>query len=143
MSLKILVCLICLALPAEVWGQANKVDREAQEKAAADLRARIEASPKLPFNGVHFTAKPPAMGWESGAVSWVAVDRKGRIYEIQRGDKADAVLMLDRERRVLRSWGKGTSISRTASASILRATYGPWMLVLLPSSSILRLAKSS
>jgi sugar lactone lactonase YvrE len=85
----------------------NKVEREAQEKAAADLRAGIEASPKLPFNGVHFAAKPPAIDWESGAVSWIAVDRKGRIYEIQRGDKADPVLVLDREGKVLRSWGKG------------------------------------
>jgi DNA-binding beta-propeller fold protein YncE len=107
MSLRILVCLICLALSTQVSGQVNKVDGEAQEKAAADLRARIEGSPKLPFNSVHFTAKPPAIGWESGAVSWVAVDRKGRIYEIQRGDKADAVLMLDGEGKVLRSWGKG------------------------------------
>jgi len=57
--------------------QVSKVDREAQEKVAADLRARIEAPPKLPFNDVYFTAKPPEIGWESGAVSWVAVDRKG------------------------------------------------------------------
>jgi hypothetical protein len=110
MSLRILVCLICVAFSAQASGQVNqvnKVDREAQEKAAADLRARIEASPQLPFSGVHFAAKPPAIDWESGAVSWIAVDRKGRIYEIQRGDKADPVLVLDREGKVLRSWGKG------------------------------------
>jgi len=107
MSLRILVCLICLVFSAQASGQVNKADREAQEKAAADLRARIEASPKLPFSGVHFAAKPPAIGWESGAVSWVAVDRTGRIYEIQRGDKADPVLVLDQEGKVLRAWGKG------------------------------------
>jgi DNA-binding beta-propeller fold protein YncE len=56
---------------------------------------------------MQFAAKPPAIGWGSGAVSWVAVDRSGRIYEIQRGDKADPVLVLDREGKVLRSWGKG------------------------------------
>jgi sugar lactone lactonase YvrE len=106
MSLRILVCLICVALSAQTSGQVNKVDREAQDKTAADLRARIEASPKLPFNGVHFAAKPPAIGWESGSVSWIALDRKGRIYEIQRGDKADPVLVLDGEGKVLRSWGK-------------------------------------
>jgi 6-bladed beta-propeller len=107
MSLRILVCLASLALFAQDPTQVNEVDREAQERSAADLRARIEASPKLPFNGLHFAAKPPAIGWESGAVSWVAVDGKGTIYEIQRGDKADTVLVLDREGKVLRSWGKG------------------------------------
>jgi hypothetical protein len=103
MSLRILVCLICVALFAQASGQVNEVDRHAQDKTAADLRARIEASPKLHFNGVHFAAKPPAIDWESGSVSWIAVDRKGRIDEIQRGDKADPVLVLDREGKVLRS----------------------------------------
>ena len=42
-------------------GQVSKVDRETRKRAAADLRARIEASPKLPFHGVHFVAKPPAI----------------------------------------------------------------------------------
>ncbi len=106
-SLRIQVCLICVALSAQASGQVNKVDRETQEKATADLRARIEASPQLPFYGMQFAAKPPAIGWGSGAVSWVAVDRSGHIYEIQRGDKADPVLVLDREGKVLRSWGKG------------------------------------
>ena len=40
-------------------------------------------------------------------VSWVALDGHGRIYEIQRGDKADPVLVLNREGKVIRSWGKG------------------------------------
>jgi hypothetical protein len=66
-----------VALAAQASGQVNKLDREAQDKTAADLRARIEASPKLHFNGVHFAAKPPAIGWESGSVSWIAFDRKG------------------------------------------------------------------
>jgi outer membrane protein assembly factor BamB len=74
---------------------------------SSDLRARIEASPTLPFNGVHFVAHPPRTGWESGFVSWLAVDSKGLIYEIQRGEQADPVLVLDRDGKVLRSWGKG------------------------------------
>jgi hypothetical protein len=72
--------LPCLA--SQVSGQVSKVDGETRKRAAADLRARIEAFPKLTFNGLHFTARPPGIGWESGAVSGVAVDRKGRIYEI-------------------------------------------------------------
>jgi hypothetical protein len=98
------LCLICLPLFPQNAGQ---VDKEAQAKAAADLRARIEASPKLPFKGVYFAAQRPVPGWEAGFISWVAVDGKGVIYEIQRGDKADPVLVVDREGKVLRSWGKG------------------------------------
>ena len=74
---------------------------------ASDLRARIEASATLPFNAAHFAAHAPRTGWESGFVSWVAVDSKGLIYEIQRGEKADPVLVLDHDGKVLRSWGKG------------------------------------
>ena len=54
----------------------NKLDTEAQEKAAANLRARIDAPPKLPFNGVHLEAQSPSVGWEWGAVAGVAVDGK-------------------------------------------------------------------
>ena len=42
-----------------------------------------------------------------GTVSSVAADRNGVIYVLQRGDKADPVIAVDREGRVLRSWGKG------------------------------------
>ncbi|MEI9972567.1 MAG: peptidyl-alpha-hydroxyglycine alpha-amidating lyase family protein [Ignavibacteriota bacterium] len=73
----------------------------------AALRARIEATPTLPFDGVHFVAQAPGAGWDSGMVSWLAIDRQGLIYELQRGDKADPVLVLDRNGKVLRSWGKG------------------------------------
>jgi DNA-binding beta-propeller fold protein YncE len=42
-----------------------------------------------------------------GTVSSVAADRNGVIYVLQRGDKADPVIAVDKEGRVLRSWGKG------------------------------------
>jgi hypothetical protein len=73
----------------------------------ADLRARIEATPTLPFEGVHFTPQAPGAGWESGMVSWLAIDSHGLLYELQRGDKADPVLVVDRDGKILRSWGKG------------------------------------
>ena len=79
----------------------------AGDKAAADLRARIEASPKLPFVATVFAARPPTAGWASGMVSWVAIDGQGHLLELQRGDKADPVLVLDRDGKVLRSWGRG------------------------------------
>jgi DNA-binding beta-propeller fold protein YncE len=61
----------------------------------------------LPCRGVPFTAQAPNAGWASGLVSWVAIDSKGLIYEIQRGDRADPVLVLDQDGKLLRSWGKG------------------------------------
>lgn len=106
MSLRMCACICLIGLRLFVQ-DAGQVEKEAQAKAAADLRARIEASPKLPFIGVHFGVQATAAGWEPGFVSWVAVDDKGVIYEIQRGNKADPVLVLDREGKVLRSWGKG------------------------------------
>ena len=40
-------------------------------------------------------------------VSWIALDGKGNLYLLQRGEKADPVLAVDREGHLLRSWGKG------------------------------------
>jgi DNA-binding beta-propeller fold protein YncE len=77
------------------------------DEAAAEVRARIEASPVLPFVATDFAARQPTAGWTSGMVSWVAFDGQGHLYELQRGDKADPVLVLDRDGKVLRSWGKG------------------------------------
>lgn len=84
-----------------------QVGGQAQEQSTSELGARIEASPVLPFKGMHLTAASHTSGWESGAVSGVAVDSKGTIYEIQRGEKADPVVVLDRNGTILRSWGKG------------------------------------
>jgi len=82
-------------------------DKKDEAKAAGDLRDRIEASPKLPFHSVPLAVQAPVAGWESGLVSGVAIDGKEVIYEMQRGDKADPVLVLDRAGKLLRSWGKG------------------------------------
>ena len=48
-----------------------------------------------------------ANGVTLGTVSSVAVDQRGIIYVLQRGDKADPVIAVNSEGRVLRSWGKG------------------------------------
>jgi DNA-binding beta-propeller fold protein YncE len=104
MSLRHLVLLLALPLAAQTTLEAQS---EAKARAA-ELESRIEASPTLPFTGTTFAAKPPGAGWESGMVSWLALDdARGLIYELQRGDKADPVLVLDRGGKVLRSWGKG------------------------------------
>lgn len=87
--------------------EAIQTRNENLEKATIELRTRIEASPILPFKGVLFAAQLRKSGWESGAVSGMAIDRNGTIYEIQRGEKADPILVLDHNGMLLRSWGKG------------------------------------
>src|SRR5579863_3140659 len=65
-----------------------------------------EAAPRLPFTQVPLSAKM-ANAASLGTVSSVAADRNGIIYVLQRGDKLDPVIAVDRDAKVLRSWGKG------------------------------------
>jgi len=67
----------------------------------------IEAAPKLPLEQTDLMVKLPK-GQELGMVSWLARDPKtGVTWLIQRGDKADPVIAVDKEGRVLHSFGKG------------------------------------
>ncbi len=75
----------------------------ARAQSAEQLRALIAATPRLPLQPL---AIAPA-GPDLGTVSSVAMDPRGAIYILQRGDKADPVIVVNREGRVLRSWGKG------------------------------------
>ncbi|MBS0362307.1 MAG: 6-bladed beta-propeller, partial [Proteobacteria bacterium] len=99
-----------LALVAALAGTAAALSparAASPDEAAAEVRARIEASPKLPLVAHELFARPPSAGWKSGMVSWVAFDAQGRLYELQRGEKAPPVLLLDRNGKVLRGWGEG------------------------------------
>lgn len=42
-----------------------------------------------------------------GMVSWVAADRHGLIYILQRGDQADPIVVMNQDGTVVRSWGRG------------------------------------
>jgi len=82
-------------------------DVEPGAEAAAKLRVMIEAAPKLPLEPTDLVIKLPK-GQELGMVSWIARDQKsGVTWLIQRGDKADPVIAVDRGGRVLHSFGKG------------------------------------
>lgn len=72
----------------------------------AAARAQNAPAPNLPLQQVPLSAKM-ANAALLGTVSSVAADRKGVIYVLQRGDKLDPVLAVDREGRLLRSWGRG------------------------------------
>jgi hypothetical protein len=81
----------------------------AAEKIAArapELRKLLESSPRLPVERIPLSERM-ANAASLGIVSSVAADRNGVVYALQRGDKADPVIAVDREGRVLRSWGKG------------------------------------
>ena len=74
---------------------------------AAELLALVQHATKLPLVPAEIKPIPPSEGWAMGMVSWVAADSQGLIYLLQRGDKADPIIVMNRDGRVVRSWGKG------------------------------------
>src|SRR5262249_61483565 len=64
-------------------------------------------APRLPLDRTVFEIQAPSADWALEMVSSVAMDRSGVIYLLQRGDKADPVIAVNRDGRMLRSWGKG------------------------------------
>jgi hypothetical protein len=77
------------------------------DAAEQALRALITAAPQLPFEAAPIAVTPPSPAFALGMVSWVTSASDGTTYLLQRGDKADPVIALDRNGNVLRSWGKG------------------------------------
>jgi DNA-binding beta-propeller fold protein YncE len=89
-------------------GNQLSPEEQARRAAQADsLRATVAAATKLPHQVSEILPTPPATGWEMGMTSWVASDRQGLIYLLQRGDKADPIVVMNRNGAVVRSWGKG------------------------------------
>lgn len=83
----------------------EKARLEAQNAA---LRSMLQSAPTLSVQHTPIAVLPPPQaGWALGMVSWVAADRNGLVYLLQRGDKADPVIVVDRTGKVVRSWGKG------------------------------------
>jgi hypothetical protein len=104
---KLLIALICLPLFPQGGPALTPAETEVGDDGAGKLRALIEASPKLPLEQTDLAIRLPK-GQELGMVSWLARDAKtGVTWLIQRGDKADPVIAVDKEGRVLRSFGKG------------------------------------
>jgi sugar lactone lactonase YvrE len=79
----------------------------ANAQATAHLHALLDAAPQAILLRNELPVHAPSEGWELGMISWADVDRQGNIYLLQRGEKADPVVVIDREGKVLRSWGKG------------------------------------
>ena len=67
-----------------------------------------EVSPAVPeVRTAEIRVTPPGDDWRLGRVSWVASDRSGLVYLLQRGDSADPIVVVDRTGRIIRSFGKG------------------------------------
>src|ERR1700722_17033798 len=86
---------------------AQSSDDAVKAQAPARLPALLNAAPQAILHRTELPVHAPSEGWELGMISWVDVDRKGNIYLLQRGEKADPIVVIDRQGRVLRSWGKG------------------------------------
>jgi len=95
--------MLLLCLPASPQGAASK-DLAAE---SAQFRALMKSSPPLELKLKELPISPPRSGWKIEMASSVAVDRNGLIYVLQRGPDADPVIVVDREGRVVRSWGRG------------------------------------
>ena len=104
---KLLISLICFGPCAQGVPVLTPAAVEGASQTAPKLREMIEAAPKLPLEQTDLVVNLPE-SQELGMVSWLARDPKtGITWLIQRGDKADPVIAVDQEGRVLHSFGKG------------------------------------
>lgn len=88
---------------AAALGAQTVPPQKPPDAAEQALRAAVAQAPPIPL-------EPSAIavaGVELGMVSWVASATDGTVYLLQRGDKTDPVIAVDRSGRVVRSWGKG------------------------------------
>lgn len=103
--------LVYLALAPFALQNPNTMtpeDKAAMEAQNVALLAMLKGAEKLPLQPAPIAVTAPAIeGWARGMVSWIASDRNGLTYLLQRGDKADPVIVADRTGKVVRSWGKG------------------------------------
>jgi DNA-binding beta-propeller fold protein YncE len=93
---------------AEQAGGPTPQEQARMDQQNTALKAMLQPALKLPLAPAALAVKPPATpGWAMGMVSWVAASKDGLIYLLQRGDKADPVIAVDRDGNIVRSWGKG------------------------------------
>ena len=96
----VLISVSCVPLEAQSTDAVNN------EARAAALRTTLRAAPDLTLEPLALSARMPNAA-DLGIVSSVASGPNGVVYALQRGDKADPVIAVDREGKMLRSWGKG------------------------------------
>jgi DNA-binding beta-propeller fold protein YncE len=102
--------LVALIVPVSLQNQKSMSPEERARMDAqnAALVAMLKDAPALPMDRAPVTVQTPSQdGWALGMVSWIAADRNGLVYLLQRGDKTDPIVVLDQSGKVVRSWGKG------------------------------------
>ena len=100
---------VALLLTASLHAQGPAPAEQAKmDRQNAALREMLKSARKLPLTAHALPIQKPAMpDFAVGMVSWVAAAPDGTTYILQRGDKADPVIALDHNGKILRSWGKG------------------------------------
>jgi DNA-binding beta-propeller fold protein YncE len=110
LSKSLFLCFVCLP----VWAQ--NPDTAGPDAQAAELRAMVQQAHRLPMRQSELKIQPPDADFGIGYPSSVAMARNGLIYVLQRSEepgrppvrgKADPVIVVNREGKILRSWGKG------------------------------------
>jgi streptogramin lyase len=79
----------------------------ATEEQAAALRNVIAKAPRSPFQPAPLQVQLPAPDWDTDYVSSVAVGRNGLVYLLHRNAKLDPIVALDKNGKIVRSWGRG------------------------------------
>ena len=97
----LLLCVVCLS------AFAQNPEAAALEAQAVSLRALMEHAPVLTLHRTEVKLQSPGSGGKIGYPSSVAMDKSGLLYVLQRGEKADPVLVVDQHGNIVRSWGKG------------------------------------
>ena len=107
MTTKYLVYVLLLPVWLQNRGGITPEVRAQMEKQTIELRSILAQARKAPLAQSALNVTPPQPGWEMGMVSWVTSDKNGLIYLLQRGDKANPVVVVGRDGKVVRSWGQG------------------------------------
>ena len=101
---------VVLSLPLLVASSARlsaQVAEPPTREEADQLRVRIAAGARLGFEPTSLRIVPPREGWVLGMVSWIAAGKDGVTYLLHRGKDVAPIVAIDRDGRVLRSWGEG------------------------------------
>jgi hypothetical protein len=98
--------LTLAAAAACVYALSARAQDETLGKRAAAAAAALAQAPRLPVETETVAIQVPP-DRELGRISAVALGRAGEAFVLQRGAKADPVIVVDRGGRVLRSWGTG------------------------------------
>ncbi len=98
--------LFTTTLAALVCTAASVSAGEAPDPSTQELRALIKTIPDLPVERIEIKVDPPM---KLEGISSIAADKNGNMYVLHRptAPDADPVVVLDRNGKFIRSWGRG------------------------------------